>query len=287
MKRWLVPLSLFLLAAVADAASTVTWEMNNYRDFIRGRFTGVSLSREGRMALAPRLDTLLASDQPVIWSIVQASDGTIYAASGHRGRVFQIDKSGQTSTLWTADEPEVFALALSPAGVLYAATSPNGKIYRIEKGKATEFFAPNVTYIWSLAFAKDGTLYAGTGDQGRVFRVDTSGKGEPYYETGQAHVTCIAVDAQGRVLAGTEPNGLIYRIEARNRAFVLYDAGLPEIRAILAAPDGAIYAAAQGGASMRRALAGTTATQSSFRCGTGAVYVDYGHRDGTGHASRT
>ena len=131
MKRWLVPLSLLLLAAAADAASTVTWEMNNYRDFIRGRFTGVSLSREGRMALAPRLDTLLASDQQVIWSIVQASDGTIYAASGHRGRVFQIDKSGQTSTLWTADEPEVFALALSPSGVLYAATSPNGKIYRI------------------------------------------------------------------------------------------------------------------------------------------------------------
>jgi sugar lactone lactonase YvrE len=267
MKRWLIPLSLFLLAAVADAASTVTWEMNNYRDFIRGRFTGVSLSREGRMALAPRLDMLLASDQPVIWSIVQASDGTIYAASGHRGRVFQIDKSGQTSTLWTADEPEVFALALSPTGVLYAATSPNGKIYRIEKGKATEFFSPNVTYIWSLAFAKDGTLYAGTGDQGLVFRVDTSGKGEPYYETGQAHVTCIAVDAQGRVLAGSEPNGIIYRIEARGRAFVLYDAGLPEIRAILAAPDGAIYAAAQGGASMRRALAGATATQSSFGAG--------------------
>jgi outer membrane protein assembly factor BamB len=267
MKRWLVPLSLFLLAVVADAASTATWEMNNYRDFIRGRFTGVSLSRDGRIALAPRLDTVLASDQPVIWSIVQASDGTIYAASGHRGQVFQVGKSGQTSVLWTADEPEVFALALSPSGILYAATSPNGKIYRIEKGKATEFFAPNVTYIWSLAFAKDGTLYAGTGDQGLVFRVDTSGKGEPYYETGQAHVTCLAIDAQGRVLAGSEPNGIIYRIEARNRAFVLFDAGLTEIRAIMVAPDGAIYAAAQGGASMRRALAGSTATQSSSGAG--------------------
>jgi hypothetical protein len=93
--------------------------------------------------------------------------------------------------------------------------------------------------------------------------VDTSGKGETYYETGQAHVTCLAVDAQGRVLAGSEPNGIIYRIEAKNRAFVLYDAGLPEIRAILAAPDGAIYAAAQGGASMRRALSGTAVTPSS------------------------
>ena len=58
-------------------------------------------------------------------------------------------------------------MAVDPEGVLYAATSPNGEVYRIEKGKAAEFFAPNVTYIWSLAFAKDGALYVGTGDQGR------------------------------------------------------------------------------------------------------------------------
>jgi sugar lactone lactonase YvrE len=258
MKHWLASLLLSLAATAAFGAGTVTWEMNNYRDFIRGRFTGISLSREGRLALGPRLDTLLASDQPVIWNLVQAADGTLYAGSGHRGRIFRIDKSGRASTLWIADEPEVFAVAVSPQGVVYAATSPNGKVYRIENGTATEFFNPRATYIWSLAFARDGALYVGTGDRGIVFRVDSSGRWEVHYETGQAHVTCLALDAQGRLLAGTEPNGIIYRIDSRNRAFVLYDSNLPEIRTITPAPDGSVYAVAQGGAGMRRALTAAT-----------------------------
>lgn len=262
MKPWVCLLSLLCASGWAEAASTTTWEMNNYRDFIRGRFTGVSLSREGRLALAPKLETVLDSDQPVVWSIVEGPGGALFAATGHRGQVYRIAKDGVASVLWTADEPEVFALAVSPSGVLYAATSPNGKIYRLEGGKGAEFFSPRVTYIWSLAFAKDGTLFAGTGDRGQVFRIDPSGKGEVYYETGQAHVTSLAVDAQGRLLAGTEPNGILYRIEAKNKAFVLYDANLPEIRSIVAGSDGAIYAAAQGGASLRRAVAGLTTPAS-------------------------
>jgi sugar lactone lactonase YvrE len=244
-----------VLAEAAFAAGTATWELNNYGDFVRGRFSGVSLSRDGRLSLAPNTDTLFASGQPVIWSLAQGPDGTIYAGTGHRGRVFQVDKSGKGSILWAADEPEVFAVAVDGKGVLYAATSPNGKVYRIQDGKATEFFSPKATYIWSLAFAKDGSLFVGTGDQGTIFRVDPAGKGEVYYETGQAHVTCLALDSSGRLLAGSEPNGIVYRVERRDRAFVLYDAALPEIRAISVAADGAIYAAAQGGASMRRALA--------------------------------
>jgi hypothetical protein len=264
MIRRTVALCLLLVSAVAYGASTATWEMNNYRDFVRGRFEGVSLSREGRIALAPRLDTVLTADQPVIWSVAQGQDGTIYASTGHRGRVYQIDKAGRSSVLWTADQPEVFALAVSPAGDLYAATSPNGKIYKIINGQAVEFFDPKSTYIWSLAFRRDGVLYAGTGDQGVVFRVDQSGKGEVYYATGQTNITSLAVDAQGRVLAGSEPNGIIYRIEAANRAFALYDATLPEIRAILPAGDGSLYIAAQGGGGARRAVTSGTAGQTPY-----------------------
>lgn len=257
MKHGLFFLPLTLLAATAFSAGTTTWELNNYRDFVRGRFAGVSLSRDGRLRLSPKVETVLSSDQPVIWSVAQSRDGALYAGTGHRGRVFRVEKSGQSSVVWTADQPEVFAVAVDSKGVLYAATSPNGAVYRIENGKAAVFFAPKVTYIWSLAFAKDGALLVGTGDQGVIFRVDAAGKSEIFYETGQSNVTCLAFDAQGRLLAGTEPNGIIYRIEARNRAFVLYDTNLPEIRAITSSPDGSIYAAAQGGASMRRALAGS------------------------------
>ncbi len=244
------------------ASGTAAWEMNSYTDFVRGRFEGVSLSRDGRLSLAPKLETLFNSDQPVVWSVAQASDGTLYAATGHRGRVYRIDRAGKASLLWTAEQPEVFAIMVDRNGVVYAGTSPDGRVYRIENGKASEFFAPKARYIWSLATAQDGAVYVGTGDQGKIFRVDATGKGELYYETGQSHITGLALDNQGRLLAGSEPNGLLYRITAKNKAFVLYDASLPEIRAIMPMPDGTIYASALGGGVAKRAQSAQQAQQA-------------------------
>src|SRR5215471_20921183 len=192
-----------LCAALAPAilgSGTATWEMNSYNDFIKGKSQGLSLSREGRLTLAPKLDTVFTSDQPVIWGVAQGPDGTLYAATGHRGRVYKIDKSGKSSVLWTAPEPEVFAIATDRSGAVYVGTSPDGKIYRIENGAATEYFAPKAKYIWALVAGGDGALYAGTGDQGKVFRITAAGKGESWYETGQSHVTGLAVDTQNRVL---------------------------------------------------------------------------------------
>jgi hypothetical protein len=237
--------------------------MNTYQDFLKGRFQGISLSREGKLYLAPALEAVFSSDQPVIWSIARAENGTLYAGTGHRGRVFEIDKSGKSSVVFSSDQPEVFAVALDRKGSLYVATSPDGKVYRVEKGKATEYFAPKTKYIWALAPAPDGTLYVGTGDQGRIYRVEGPGKGEVYYETGQSHVTSLALDGKGQLLAGTEPNGILYRIHAKDKAFVLCDSNLPEIRAIVAGADGAIYAAALGGSVAKQSQAAQAATQGS------------------------
>jgi sugar lactone lactonase YvrE len=253
-----------LVAPSVFPSGTTAWEMTSYADFVRGRFDGVSLSREGRLSLAPKVDTIFTSDQPVIWSLAQAPDGTLYAATGHRGRVYRIDRGGAASVLWTADQPEVFALAVDSKGVVYAGSSPDGKVYRIEGGKATEYFTPPKTrYIWSIAAAPDGVLYVGTGDQGRIYRVEGPGQGELYYETGQSHVTGLALDSQGRLLAGSEPNGILYRVTAKDKAFVLYDAALPEIRSILPMPDGTVYAAALGGSVAKRAQSASQAAQGA------------------------
>src|SRR5580698_4092593 len=252
-----------LWAGSAWASATTAWEMTSYQDFIRGQFQGVSLSRDGRLTLAPKVDTLFSSGQSVVWSVAEGAHGTLYVATGHRGRVYQVDPSGSSSLLWTAEQPEVFAIATDRNGVLYAGASPGGKVYRIEKGKATEYFDPKARYIWSLAAGPDGALYVGTGDQGKIYRVTSAGTGELYYDTGQSHVTGLAVDVQGRLLAGTEPNGILYRVSAKDKAFVLYDASLPEIRAIIPQPDGTVYAAALGGSLAKRVQAATQATQSS------------------------
>jgi hypothetical protein len=118
------------------------------------------------------------------------------------------------------------------------------------------------------------------GDQVRFFRVTSAGKGEVYYETGQAHVTSLALDREGRLLAGSEPNGILYRVTAKDKAFVLYDANLPEIRSIVAAPDGTIYAAALGGSVARAAQAAQKAAQGTGSAAAPRQCHHYRHRGG-------
>lgn len=270
--------ALLTAAAAGFAASTTTWELSTFADFARGRLQGLAISRDGRLQLAPRAETIFSSDEPQIWSVVRDAAGSFYAATGHRGRVYKITAQGQASVLWTAAEPEVFALALDPAGVLYAATSPDGKIYRIENGKATEYFQPKAKYIWSLAW-HNGVLYAGTGDQGRIYRITAAGQGELYYDSGQQHITALALDPRGALLAGSEPNGILYRVTAKDKAFALYDANLPEIRAIVPLADGTIYTAALGGSIAKRtnpaaAIGGTSGNVSVSATSTSITVTD-------------
>ena len=251
-----------LSQACSFAASTTAWEMTTYSDFLRGKFQGLSLSRDGRVMLAPKLETLFSSDQPAVWSVARAANGAIYAATGHRGRVYLVESAARSSLYWTAPQPEVFALAIDSTGVLYAGTSPEGKIFRIENGKAAEYFDPKAKYIWALQFDSNGALFAGV-EGGKVLRITGAGKGEVWYETGQSHVVSLAFDTQGRLLAGTEPNGILYRIAEKDKAFVLYDANLPEIRSLTTTADGSIYAAALGGSLANRGSGWTTPASAS------------------------
>ena len=85
---WRLAIGLLLISLIASASSTSFWEMSSFTDFIAGKLDGVALSRDGHLTQAPQLDTLFDSGQPVIWSVVPGADGTLYAATGHRGRVF-------------------------------------------------------------------------------------------------------------------------------------------------------------------------------------------------------
>ena len=56
-----------------------------YQDFIRGRFQGLSLTRDGQLKVAPKIDTLFASDQPIVWSMARGRDGAVYAGDRPQG----------------------------------------------------------------------------------------------------------------------------------------------------------------------------------------------------------
>ncbi len=271
-----LPLAVLLCASTVLGSSPAFWEMSTFSDFLKGRLQSVSLSRSGALSVAPKLDPVFSSGEAYIWSIAQAPNGTIYAGTGNRGRLWQINASGQGTVVWTAPQSQIFAVAVDAKGVVYAGTSPSGKVFRIENGKATEYFDPKSTYIWALAVASDGTLFVGTGGEGKVFRVTGAGQGEEYYASDQANITGLAFDAQGRLLAGSEPNGILYRITAKNKAFVLYDANLPEIRAMASDPDGSVYVVGLGGSIAHKtqsAAQGATTTVTDVPTVTTSITV--------------
>jgi hypothetical protein len=251
------------VALVALGATSTAWELSGFNELLKGRLTGLSLDANGRLEPGPSVRWTASLGQPAVWAVAAAPDGSIYAATGHSGKVFRVTADGKSSLVWTASQSEVFALAVDPRGQVYAATSPNGGLYRLQNGGAQEVWHTAAKYIWSLAFASDGILYLGTGDGGRVYRYDGKSAPTVYYETGQSNVTALLA-APGHLYAGTDPNGLLYDIAGPGRATVVYDSSLPEIRSIALAQDGTLYAAAMGGAvASRSAAAGTVQPASA------------------------
>jgi hypothetical protein len=256
--------SLLLLAsALAPGGGSTAWENHSWADFIKGRFEGIALTRDGRLTLAPKLDSLADTGEAAVWAVAASPGGVLYLATGHRGRLFRV-AGGKAETLWAAPQPEIFALTTGRDGAVYAGTSPDGRVWRIAEGRAEEYFNPQARYIWSLAFGKDGALYAATGDQGRIWRITAKAQGEVWYETGQSNVTSLAVARDGTLLAGTDPNGILYRITAKDRGFVLYDAVLQEIRSIVEAPDGTLYVAALGSAAAQKQAQQAASSAAGF-----------------------
>jgi hypothetical protein len=255
-------IALCLLTFPLTGATSTSWEVSGFSDFLKGRLIGLSLDANGRLqaGLSTRWDTALG--EPAFWNVVVASDGTAYAATGHTGKIFKIAPDGKSSLIWSAQQSEVFALCIGPDRALFAGTSPNGGLYRVEEGKAQEVWHSPAKYIWSLQTAADGSVYIGTGQAGRIYRHDRAGKTELYYDTNQSNVTALATAPSGHLYAGTDPNGLLYDITGAGHARVLYDSSLPEIRAIVLDSQGTIYAAAMGGAVASR-VAGSSGTPSS------------------------
>ncbi len=248
----IIPFAVCALAWSAWCATSTAWETSGYSEFLKGRFSGLSLTAEGELIPGPAVRFTTVLNQPALWSLAAGRDGSVYAATGHRGKVIRVEPDGKASVVWSAEESEVFALCVDATGAIYAGASPHGGVYRIANGKATEVWHSPDKYIWALEAAPDGTLYAATGEAGRIYRIRSGGQADIYYQTGQGNVTALAWGKNGHLYAGSDPNGLLYDISGKNEGTVLLDSSLPEIRAIRLGSDGTLYVAAMGGSVSSR-----------------------------------
>ena len=251
-----------------SAGEPVIWEINSRADLLKGEARGVSITDNGVLTLAPKLDQVFDTEQPYIWSAAADAAGNVYLGTGHDGKLFRITPDGKGSLLYKANELDVTALAVARDGALFVATSPDGKVYRVTSdGKADVYFDPSDKYIWSLAVMADGSLAVGTGDGGKLYRVRAAGANPEtslLLKTNQTHVMSLGVTRQGDLIAGTDPGGLVLRVSADGKAFGLFDAPLREIHALTIADDGSIYALGlSDAAATNRATTATTATDAT------------------------
>jgi len=249
---WLLPI---VLAVPLLAVTPSFWEIRTYEDFQKGKLSNLSLTSDDRLILAPRYDMTFDTQQTLILSTAADSKGNVYLGTGHDGKVFKVDPTGQGVLIADLNELDIMALAVDSKDALYVGASPNGKVYKIESGaQPKEFFDPGTKYIWSMVFDRQGRLLVGTGDKGVIYRVGADGKGAPFYDTDETHIVSLAVDRDGNVIAGGDPKGYLYRISPEGKAFVLYDSGLREVHALAIGSDGRIFAAVLNGSASSPSL---------------------------------
>lgn len=235
-------MSLSLRPNRAIAGGTQYWQLQGQEAYLRGDPDGISISREGRLMLAPELVPVFDTGQAFIWSSVVDRQGNIYVGTGHEGKVFRVDPQGRGTLVLDTEELDVTALAVDAEDNVYVGTSPQGKVYRLTpEGRSSVFFDPDDTYIWSLA-VHEGALFVGTGAKGRVYRVDRTGRGQVLADTKETNIMALLVEPAGTLIAGTDPSGLILRITPQGKVFALYDSPVREIHDLWLASDGTIYA---------------------------------------------
>ncbi|MGE5207496.1 MAG: hypothetical protein ACM3PW_17930 [Chlamydiota bacterium] len=273
-------LSILLLSAtLVLAEGTRTWEQSSFDDFEKGTSSGVAITSDGALQLAPSFRSLYTTPSTYTWAMDTDSEGNVYIAAGSPARVYRITPQGNASVIFAPQELQVQTLVVGPHNSVYVGTSPDGKVYKIEPKKtaagaapespaqskttvtvdpnysSSVLFNPDTKYIWALALDKQDNLYVATGDRGEIFKVTKNGEHSLFFKSDEAHIRVLALDAKGNLIAGSDGSGLIYRIAPDGQAFVLYSAPKKEITALAIDSKGNIYAAAVG---EKRAQPGAT-----------------------------
>jgi len=216
----------------------------SWSDFIRGRFQGISLSREGAYRWRPKWKPFQFRSTGHL-GVAEAPDGTLYAATGNRDAFTASAATAPPACCGPPTSPRC-----SPSLSVMTARStpaPRRMVRCTASGRPSRGIF-RAAYPLHLVVDRGARWRA-------VRRHRRPGQGLSRGSSRQGRVVlrhrAIARDRAGArcggpFVGGTEPNGILYRISAKDKAFVLYNASLPEIRAIVPMPDGSVYAAALG-----------------------------------------
>ncbi len=239
--------------APAGATQVKIFRTQSQSAFLAGTLSGVSVDALGSVELAPRTARLTAIGEPFLFAAADLPDGWVVGtgssgkvlAIDRQGKVSELFAAPEPEVfaVWADRDGTVFA-GTSPRGKVYRIPrARDGGAKGSEYGKAEVYFDPGETYIWALARGADGALLVATGTQGKLFRVEGKGQGRVLYDSEDTHLRSLLPLPGGDVVVGTAGEGLILRVGKDGQARTVYDAVEPEVVALAAGPDGSLYAA--------------------------------------------
>ena len=244
-------LILLLIATPVWAVQTSHWNHTGEADFKKGTMHNVVATNLGDVKLSRAVKTILEENAKVsaVYAMVEAADGTIYAATGPHGVLLKVKDDKAVAIAQFEDNSSVFALLIDPTGSLIVGVSgEKGKVYRLDKpsnegGKPVEIFADDeVQYIWALQQTPDGNLYVATGPNGKLFEVKADGSKSILMTSDESNLLSMLSDGKETLYVGTDPNGLVYRVNRKTKdIFVLFDAPESEISCLALDRKGNLY----------------------------------------------
>ncbi len=175
-------------------------------------FTGASHPRgwvlgtgnSGRVLLLDAeggLEVLHTAAEPEIFAVLADADGTVFAGSSPRGKVYRI-AGGRAEVFFDPQETYIWALARSAAGDLLVATGTEGRLYRVDReGRGEVLYDGEDTHLRSLQPLPGGDLLVGTAGEGLIVRLDPDGVARTLYDAAQPEVVALTAAADGRAYA--------------------------------------------------------------------------------------
>ena len=236
------------LTQTASAVAPTIWQIGSERDVAKGDVENLSVADDGALTLAPELELVGETNEPLIWDMVEDAQGHVYIATGNDGKVFRLTDGAAPELVFDSPQSQVQSLVIDPQGNLYAGTAPDGIIYKIPPGgQAAVFSRTTETYIWDMEY-RDGLIYAATGNSGRVLVIGQDGQvTRVALDSPDQHITQLISNGDGGFYAGTEGTGLVYVIDRTGDDRLLYQAPEREIHHMILGPDGRLYIAAVPG----------------------------------------
>jgi hypothetical protein len=246
MKRITVFL-LLLLIGTSNAVTTSHWSATNEADFKAGKFHNVVATNLGDLKLSRSVKSLLEEDPRIaaVYSLAEASDGTLYAGTGPQGVLLQVKDEKVSTVLELGDGINITSLLADADGSLLIGTSgEKGQVLKIDHpgDKPHVFFEQKgVQYIWSMVKTPDGALYLATGPNGELFELK-DGTRTTILKTDDNNFMCMVSDGKDLLYLGSDPNGLVYRVNRKtHESFVMYNAQETEISGLALDAKGDLY----------------------------------------------